>query len=86
MALANINNQPAPKPVKGPPCAVCEALNTLPDTEATALRQLLSDTSWRYEALSQALRADEDNPLDIAAPTLGRHARGRCAAREVLRG
>jgi hypothetical protein len=67
-------------------CSVCQALDTLPDAEAGALRSLLGDPAWRYSALSEALAEDPDNPLDLPAEALGRHARGGCARREKLRG
>lgn len=69
--------------VRGPTCIVCSALGSLPPKEATALRALLSDPAWRYQELSDRL-ADEG--LDLSAGTLSWHARGRCAAREKLRG
>jgi hypothetical protein len=70
---------------KGPPCEVCEALSTLPESESAALRGLLADPTVRYSALSEALLNDPDSSLDINAFTLSRHARGKCAARERLR-
>lgn len=85
MALSKIETHHIPPLSKGPSCSVCAALDTLPEAEAAALRSLLADPQWRYQALADALRADEDTPLDIAASTLARHARGNCAAREKLR-
>lgn len=70
---------------KGPPCSVCEALASLPDSEAAALRALLADPTWRYQTLADLLREDEDHPLDLQPYTLSKHAAGRCSAREKLR-
>lgn len=85
MALSDIITNPRSELVKGPPCAVCEALAHLSEADAAALRTLLGNPSWRYQELSDALAADEDTPLSISANTLSRHARGHCAAREKLR-
>lgn len=65
-------------------CAVCHALATIPDAEATALRALLA-SGMRYTEMSEALEADADTPLTLEPATLSRHARGRCEAREKLR-
>jgi hypothetical protein len=80
MAIQDITEQTRTR--KGPPCSVCETLNTLPGPEAMALRSLLEDPTWRYSALSDALR---DEGLELAPFVLSRHAQGKCAAREKLR-
>lgn len=85
MAIAHILEQATTDTKKGPPCAVCDALASLSDTDAAALRGLLANPNVRYQALSDALAADEDTPLDLPAGTLSRHARGRCSAKERLR-
>jgi hypothetical protein len=80
VAISNLTNAHPKRPAyhdRG--CAVCHALESLPADEATALRGLLSDPAWRYQALSDALADDADNPLVLDADTLSRHARGRCA-------
>lgn len=88
MAIANIGaKQPTQRNSyydRG--CAVCNALDSLPVTEAAALRALLADPAWRYQAIADELAVDPDTPLVIDAYTLSRHARGRCARREKLRG
>ena len=66
-------------------CQVCHALDTIPAAEAAALRALLAGT-MRYSELSDALAADPDTPLTLHPDALSRHARGRCVAREKLRG
>lgn len=87
MAFADIaNTSPKRLPYYDRGCTVCQALDALPEAEAAALRKLLADPAWRYQALSEALAADPDNPLEILADTLSRHARGQCARREKLRG
>ena len=85
MALATLAKNDGTPPKKGPSCAVCIALETLPEAEADGLRSLLANRSWRYSELSDALRDDPDTPLDIAAQSLARHARGGCSARDRLR-
>ena len=71
-------------PPKGT-CCVCTALATLPDDQAEALRDLLRNPKVRYTELSEWLAVDEDHPLDLPSDSLGKHARGGCAAREKLR-
>ena len=77
MAISDLCASGAPTVSKGPACTVCQLLNELSDTEATALRNLLADPLWRYSALSEALKAEGYN---VAAFTLARHARGQCSA------
>lgn len=85
MTIANIKAAASTKVRKGPPCEVCDLLDRLTDTEASALRELLADTTVRYSVLADALRDDPDTDIDIPANTLSRHARGGCAARDKLR-
>lgn len=66
-------------------CHVCHALSTIPEAEADALRELLAGT-LRYGDIAAALEDDPDTPLSIEPSQLSRHARGRCSAREKLRG
>lgn len=74
------------KPRGGPPrCNVCNALADLPAKQSAALLSLLANPNVRYVALSEALAADEDYPLNLHYESLRRHARGRCAARTLLR-
>lgn len=87
MAIADLTStRPARTAYHDRGCQVCVALDSLPDSEADALRSLLSDPAWRYQALSEALLNDPDNPLELSADGLSRHARGGCARRERLRG
>ena len=73
----------AEKARKGPPCTACESIKSLSDEDAAALTRLLSDPTVRYTELSEALAREG---LVLAAGTLSRHARGRCEARQKLRG
>jgi hypothetical protein len=66
-------------------CGVCNALDSLPAKESKALLSLLANPAVRYVALSEELAADKDYPLDLHYEVLRRHARGRCAARTMLR-
>ena len=85
MAISAIREKQQ-KVVQGPPCGVCQFLESLDHENAQALRDLLSDVTVRYSTISDALRVDEDTPADLSTFMLSRHARGRCAAREKLRG
>ena len=85
MAIADFKPETAPKLRKGPPCTVCEALATLPPSEAEALNRHLRNPRYRYSALANDLRNDPDNPLDMQANTIARHARGNCAAQVKCR-
>lgn len=85
MAIADLTPETAPKLRKGPPCTVCEALAGLPPSEAEALNRHLRNPRYRYSQLADDLRHDTDNPLDIQANTIARHARGNCAAQVKCR-
>jgi hypothetical protein len=85
MAIANIRAQAAPIR-KGPPCEVCGFIATLSEQDAADLRDLLSDSMVRYSVISEGLANDPDTPADLPTNSLSRHARGKCAARERLRG
>lgn len=85
MAIANIRETAQPIR-KGPPCEVCRFIATLSDQDAADLRALLSDDEIRYSVISDGLRDDPDTPADLPAISLSRHARGKCSARERLRG
>lgn len=85
MAIASIRDNQQ-KVRKGPPCEVCSFIASLDEVNADALRDLLSDNTVRYSVISDALATDPDTPVDLSPNTLSRHARGRCAAREKLRG
>jgi hypothetical protein len=67
---------------KGPVCTVCKLLARLEPAEANALRSHLTNPEWRLTELSDALFEEGH---DVPGPTLARHARGQCAAREKLR-
>ena len=83
MAISDLTTvEPVAEARRGPSCAVCLALDTLPADESTALVALLSNSAWRYQGLSEVL---EGEGLDLPAQVLSRHARGRCAARTKLR-
>lgn len=81
MAIADLTSPT--NVIKGPTCSVCQALATLDESEAQALRSLLADPAWRYQELADRL-ADEG--LRLQSFSLSRHARGQCLAGEKLRG
>lgn len=83
MAIQDIHTVAPTGFLRGPQCYVCNSLASLPAPEAAALRSLLADPAWRYQELSDRL-AEEG--LELSANSLSRHARGRCAAREKMRG
>ena len=83
MAISDITADKKGTGPKGPPCTVCATLAALDTVDAQALRTLLADPAWRYQELSDRL-AEEG--VDLPAFSLSRHARGRCMAREKLRG
>lgn len=66
-------------------CAVCRALASIPPAEAEGLRALLRNPGLRYSEISDLIAADEDTPLKLSGDILGKHARGKCSAGEVLR-
>lgn len=70
--LQNANHFTAPR---GPRCSVCTLLTTLPDDEATALRDTLAGTTITHATLSRILTA---NGYRIGAGTLRRHRAGEC--------
>ena len=82
MTISDIRNLDVPAPSKGPSCTVCLLLEELPEDEAQALRDLLSDSRWRYTALAEALRTEGH---DVAAYVLSRHGRGQCQAKTKCR-
>lgn len=85
MSLSNLARTKADSAAPWRTCAVCHALESIPEDEAAALRAMLADPEWRYTELSAKLAVDEDTPLDLPDDTLSRHARGRCGAKERLR-
>jgi hypothetical protein len=84
MAIRDLLDKTQPKVRKGPPCETCALLARLPESEAAALIRLLSDPSVRYKQLAKDLKDDEG--IEVAHTSLGRHARGDCDAHVVLRG
>lgn len=83
MAISDIGTSKPTTYTPGPTCTVCSALASLTDSEADALRGLLADPMWRYQELSDRLAGEG---LNLSYQSLSRHARGRCMAREKLRG
>jgi hypothetical protein len=83
MAISDIHTTAPTGLEPGPPCNVCNTLASLDESEADALRSLLADPSWRYQELSDRLAAEG---VTLSYQSLSRHARGRCLAREKLRG
>ena len=91
MALSKLAKTPAPPISKGPSCAVCRALSELPPAEAEGLVALMSNPSWTFKAIAEAVSNDPDIDAkhawmrDIGASGYGRHATAGCAARVRLR-
>ena len=84
MAIADIRNHEI-KVRKGPPCEVCAFIESLDDDNASAMLDLLSDSTVRYTAISAALAIDADTPAELSAFSLSWHARGKCSAKVKLR-
>ena len=83
MAIADIVSATDKPPHKV--CAVCFELGRIAPSEAAALRALLSNPSLKYSDISKWIAEDPDTPINIDGPTLSRHARAGCSARERLR-
>lgn len=79
MSLAERANQGAPKIQRGPSCATCQILLTLPDSERDALVEMMHpESGWTAKAIHGAL-VDEG----IETPgfkSIERHRRGDCGA------
>lgn len=84
MSLADLAAQGPANNIPWRTCAVCHALDTIPDTEAEALRTLLR-SNLPYSEIRDLIADDPDTPLTIPRDVLSRHARGLCGAGEVLR-
>lgn len=82
MAIADIAKEIKPG-VTG--CIVCRTLAAIPPTEAEGLRILLRNPGLRYSEISDMIAADEDTPLKLSGDVLGKHANGKCSAKEKLR-
>lgn len=67
------------RPVKGPPCSVCQALRDLPEVEADALQAMMRNRKWTHRRISEAL--DSECGIYIPHYTIGNHVRGDCKAR-----
>lgn len=85
MAISDIAAQARQAPDEAPwrTCQVCHALDTLPTTEAAALREILA-SRMRYSEIESQLADDPEAP-NLHRDALSRHARGNCGARERLR-
>lgn len=88
MAIADLANEQPTRVDKGPDCTVCQALIELPEADAAGLRTMLANKRLRFTEIQARIADDEDTPdwiRAIAHGTYRRHAKGQCAAREVLR-
>jgi hypothetical protein len=88
MAIADLANSKHSPADKGPDCSVCQALEELPEADAAGLRLMLSDKRRRFTEIEALISTDPDTPDWVRAiknGTYRRHARGQCAAGEVLR-
>lgn len=80
MALTDLAKTEPARARKGPECEVCDELAKLPPEQAAALEELLANKRWRYSEIAAKVAKDEDHPLNIAAYTYSRHAKGECWA------
>lgn len=83
MAISDIRKRATAKPTLWRTCATCDLLDSLSKPEAADLRALLADNRVRYGWLQEQLHKDGK---DVEWVSLSRHARGKCAAHEKLRG
>lgn len=61
---------------RGPRCATCVLLGTLPDKEAEALRVALADETFSGAAIARALKGE--NYGSVTSTSIQRHRRGEC--------
>lgn len=79
MAFVDRVASPTPKYLPGPKCKVFVFLESLSSDEREAFEKMLADSRWTYSGLSDAIGEDKDYDVYIAADSLSRHIRGRCA-------
>ena len=65
-------------------CAVCHHISERDQAWGERLRRLLANRCVKFRDLAKKLAQDDAEP-DIPEDALSRHARGLCAAKEVLR-
>jgi hypothetical protein len=65
-------------------CAVCHYMADRDPDWGERMRRMLSNRLIKFADIAEKLSKDADEPT-IPAVTLSRHARGICAAGEVLR-
>lgn len=73
--LGDLQNAGKFHQLRGPRCQMCTLLAQLPDDEAAALRDALTDTAFTHATLSRILTA---NGHRIAPGTIRRHRVGEC--------
>jgi len=61
---------------KGPRCALCNTIDTLPKDDRAALVAAIADPSFTGAAISRALKSEGHN---ISGPIVMRHRKGECA-------
>jgi hypothetical protein len=62
---------------KGPRCALCNVLDTLPKDDRAALVAAVEDATFTGAAISRALKSEGHN---ISGPMVIRHRKGDCRA------
>ncbi len=65
-------------------CSVCHQMSERGEEWSARLRRMLANRGIKFRVLAAKLKADPDEP-EIPWEALSRHARGDCAAREILR-
>lgn len=88
MAISALAKKPVGATRRGPSCAICLALEELPEADSKGLVAMLSDRQRRYTEIAADIAADKDTPewiRNIHHSTYARHASGRCSARTKLR-
>jgi hypothetical protein len=83
MALADIEAELVGE-VPARTCTVCHHMAERDPDWGERMRRMLANRLIKFSDIAQALSKDPDEP-SIPEQTLSRHARGICAAGEVLR-
>ena len=62
--------------MRGPRCATCTLLSTLPEAESAALQAALADETFSGAAIARAVR--QEGYSSVTSTSIQRHRRGEC--------
>lgn len=80
MALSQRVTSPPPAPIHGAPCSIGVLLESLDDTEAAALTDMLFTLGWNATQVYDALR---DEGYTVGRQSINRHRRKACRCYKV---